>query len=753
MKEEIKNFKGRVVRCTYNSADYKVFALEVDKDKYPSIKKSKYGTVTIFGDIHELGNGQMYEVSAIEQTNKYGYGYKISNIRPDKPMSEEDMYVFLQEILTLQQASQLYLHYPNIVDLVVNGETDKIDLSLLKGIKEKTFEKIKTKIIENYALCDLVTKYNGVFSISMLKKIHEVCPSVKQIEYKLQTEPYTTLTSISRVGFITADAMLLKLEKNGKIKFDFELKSSKERCMACMVYQLEKNEESGHTKTDLKVLREEIKKLVPSCIQHYVECLKSEQFHYDKETFEVSLKSTWETECYIAEQMIKGLNFNHKWDIDWSQYQSKGSFPLTDEQLKALEFICKENIVIVNGFAGSGKSATTGMIIQMLDDNQLSYKLFAPTGRSAKILAEYTNRTASTIHRGLGYKPPNIWESNVNNKLECDVLIIDEFSMTDIWLFKRVIDAIDFEKTKLLLIGDSAQLPSVGAGNLLHDFLESKCIPTVSLTQIFRYGEGGLMTVATDTRNGKPYLKNITEKMTSFGNNKDFSFIQMDNSNIVKGTVKLYQTLLAKGYKPNDIQILTAKNVGNSGAVEVNKNIQKVANKNYGSSIYMNVGETNYYKGDMVIQTVNNYHAKLYADCDLDFEQDDFSILSKETFIANGETGTIIDISPQYAVIDFAGTKVEYDKSMMNTLKHGYCISIHKSQGGSAKIAIVLTPSSHAFMLDSNLIYVALTRTKEKCYQLGDINTINSSVKKKTNLTRKTYMKNELIKKHLSNNH
>ena len=125
----------------------------------------------------------------------------------------------------------------------------------------------------------------------------------------------------------------------------------------------------------------------------------------------------------------------------------------------------------------------------MLKDNNKSYELFSPTGKAAKVLSENTNEHASTIHRGLGYMPPNNWGYNEEAKMTCDVLIIDEFSMVDLNLFKHVVDAVDFKHTKLLMIGDNAQLPSVSCGNLLHDFMQSKLIPTVTLTKVFRYGE------------------------------------------------------------------------------------------------------------------------------------------------------------------------------------------------------------------------------------------------------------------------
>lgn len=736
MKQENKKFNCTIERCTYDSPDYKVYSAYVDKKQYPEIKHNeKYGNVTIFGNLHHLCETQSYEVTAVEELNKYGYGYKVVNIRMDQPKSEEDVYVFLQEILTFKQASELWKNYPDIIDRVVSGNTDDIDLNKLKGIKEATFIKIKDKIIQNYALYDLVVEFGGILTISMLKKIYDEYPSIEMLKRKLREDPYKCLTRISGVGFIKADAILLELERTNKIKFPFDLKSSQQRCAACIEYFLIENQNNGNTKMDLRDLRKQVVKLVPTCSQHYVECLKNDYFYYNKETYDIALRKTYDTENYIAEHIADANTNKRVWNIDYTKYRNVGDCSLSDEQVSALKCICENNIMILNGNAGSGKSMTSSAIIKMLDDNHKTFRLFAPTGRAAKVLSDYTQCPASTIHRGLGYRPPSDWGYNKECKLDCDVLIIDEFSMTDIFLFAHVIDALDFKKTKLIIIGDSAQLPSVGPGNLLHDFMNSNIIPTISLSKIFRYADGGLMKVATDVRNMKPYLNGIKEKCTVFGNAKDYSFIQSANERIVNDTVSLYRKLI-KNHKPEDILVLSAYNKGEYGTIVLNKHLQKLANPNISkSSISMQIGETTFYKDDIIIQTVNNYKAIVYIDNQFTYGDD-----AETTFIPNGMIGKIKLISLQFAVIDYDGIEVIYKKSDMQSVMLGYAISIHKSQGGSADTVVLLTPSSHSYMLNSNLIYVGLTRMKKNLYHLGDSNAINRSVKKKENLARNTFM-------------
>ena len=736
-------FKGVVIRCTYNTPDYKIYAVAVNKNDYPDIKQNKYNNVSILGELPDLVLGVEYEITAEEQVNKYGTSYKVINIKRDLPTTTEGTYIFLSEILTENQARVLVDNYPNIIQMVKDDDLDSIDLSKLKGIGAKTFNVIKDKIITNFCLMDLVTEFKNVLSLSIIKKIYDRYSSVDVLKDKLKAEPYTTLTRISGIGYKTADSIILQLQKENIIDFGYDVKTSPDRCLSCMLYLLAENEGEGHTKMNLADLRQQCYKMVPACAEHFVDVIKDDNIYYNKETMDVSLRQTYETEKYIADTILSNLgNTKNVWDYDIGKYRAVGGFELSDEQIRILDVVCKNNIAILNGFAGSGKTASTQGLIKMLIDNNKSFKLFSPTGRAAKVLAENTNEMASTIHRGLGYVPPNQWSFNAEQQLACDIVIVDEFSMVDIWLFRRLLDAIDFNHTKLLMIGDNAQLPSVSCGNLLHDFMEADIIPTVTLNKIFRYSSGGLMRVATDTRCCKEYLtKDMNSKATTFGDNQDYMFIDLASELIPKNVVALYKKLLDNGNSVEDIQVLTAKNVGDCGSVQLNNMIQRVANPNYGSEVNMKVGETTYYEGDLILQTVNNYDAELikYKD-DMEWFEEE----PETAFVANGETAIIEEIYNTYIIANFNGIRVKYYRNDMNMVKLGYCISIHKSQGGGFKKVILCTPQSHIFMLNSNLLYVGLTRMKEKLYHLGSLQSVNQAVKKKANLTRHTFMQNLL---------
>lgn len=752
-------FTATIVRMIWGDDDsgFRIYATDVEPSTISKIglKRSKYGNVVISGILHELGEGLDYLIKAEETMSKNGYSYKVINISRNRPQNAEDMYLFLKEILTPDQAKVMWKAYPDLVQRVIEDRLDDIDLSKTCGIKEKRFDVIKRKIIENYALAEMVIEFKGLLSMTMIHKLYNEYTSVKALRKKLKENPYSCLIKLDGIGFKTADSIALELEKEGIVNFGYDLKTSKERCLAACMYLLKENEVSGNTRMDLRELRQQIMKLTPACSDKFVEALKNDSIYYDKEKFIVALRKTYETELYIAKNLAKAVSHNNIWRIDTSKYKYVNNCELSEEQQKVNKLLCNNQIVILAGFAGSGKSFSTQSVLNMCNDNNKTYVCLSTTGKAAKVLSEYIGEEAKTIHRGLGYPDfdsYNGWTYNKENKIPYDLIVIDEFSMCDVFLFEHVVDAIDFEKTKLLLVGDPAQCSSVGAGNLLNNMIESNKIPKVVLSRIFRYQEGGLMTVATDVRNGKSFLGNINSKMTTFGKNKDYTFIKSEDKDIIKDAISIYKKVLSdewqnsKGVRLNveDIQILTAKNVGAYGTVALNNELQKIANKNYGSKNNFKVGDTIFYEGDLVMQLQNNYKAELYAD-DMVIE-DEFGQPLK-TLIANGETAVIKEINTilQYVILDFGGTQVRYYRNDMQNISLGYCVTTHKSQGSGIKVPIIVEPRSHIFMDTSNLLYVALTRTKTICFHLGLPETVNMCIKKKENLQRNTFTYEMLI--------
>lgn len=709
--------------------------------EYPQIQIGKYGTATIKGNVQELNLGVEYTVKAKEISDKYGVGYEVINIKREKPTTLAATRNFLYEILTPNQTDTLLEAYPDIVDRIMNNRLDDVDLNKTKGIKDYTFNVIKQKVIENFKLADLVEEFRGLFSLSIIKKLYDKYPSVEKIKEVIRTEPYECLCRLSGIGFKTADGMLLTLEKeskqckeNGKnpiLFFGFDLKPSYQRAKACVDYILNENETNGNTYVKIGELKKQFEILVPEAIANLPLILKGDNdVIFDRESLSVCRKETYETEKYIAEKIKEGLSINTKWDCDCSQFRRLEGFDLTPDQCKTSEYMCIYNIVMLVGYGGAGKSSSTQAFVNLLKHYNKSFLLLAPTGRAAKVLTGFTGENAMTIHRGLGYMPPNEWCYNEENPIPHDVVIVDEFSMVDIFLFRRLLEAIDFNRTKLLLIGDDAQIPSVGAGNVLYDLLCYGKIPTITLDKVFRYGKGGLSTVATDARTQTEFLDKNKKGMQVFGEDQSYVFMPLQQDGIVDYTVKLYKTLLTKGYKVEDIAVLSCYNVGDYGVTELNKRLQNAVNPNPDAKIVF--GDSEFRLNDIVMNYANDYKAVLYNEEYLDDKN--------TTFIANGESGMVDKILHNSMVSNYDGTLIYYDKGKLKNIRLAYAITTHKSQGGQFKVVILVTPRSHTFMLNSNLLYVGISRAKEKCYHLGEIKTVNNALKKKENFDRKTLL-------------
>ena len=735
------NFKCTPERLVYNSDEYKIYGCSVNSFEYPQIQIGKYGTATIKGNVQELNLGVEYIVKAKEISDKYGVGYEVINIKREKPTTLAATRNFLYEILTPNQTDTLLEAYPDIVDRIMNNRLDDIDLNKTKGIKDYTFNVIKQKVIENFKLADLVEEFRGLFSLSIIKKLYDKYPSVEKIKEVIRTEPYECLCRLSGIGFKTADGMLLTLEKeskqckeNGKnpiLFFGFDLKPSYQRAKACVDYILNENEANGNTYVKVGDLKKQFEILVPEAIANLPLILKGDNdVIFDRESLSVCRKETYETEKYIAEKIKEGLSINTKWDCDCSQFRRLEGFDLTLDQCKTSEYMCIYNIVMLVGYGGAGKSSSTQAFVNLLKHYNKSFLLLAPTGRAAKVLAGFTGENAMTIHRGLGYMPPNDWNFNSEHPLPYDVVIVDEFSMVDIFLFKHLLEAIDFNRTKLLIIGDDAQIPSVGAGNVLYDLLCYKKIPTITLDKVFRYGKGGLSTVATDARTQTEYLDKNKKGMQVFGEDQSYIFMPLQQDGIVDYTVKLYKTLLTKGYSVEDIAVLSCYNVGDYGVIELNKRLQEAVNPNPDAKIVF--GDSEFRLNDIVMNYANDYKAVLYNEEFLDDKN--------TTFIANGESGMVDKIEHNSMVSNYDGTLIYYDKGKLKNIRLAYAITTHKSQGGQFKVVILITPRSHTFMLNSNLLYVGISRAKEKCYHLGEIKTVNNALKKKENFDRKTLL-------------
>lgn len=737
----IVEFIGRVIRQTYSSENYKMYAVDVDRDKYPDIKFTVYGNAIIGGNLHSLTCDAEYYIKAEEKNGAKGYKYEVQNIRKTDLKNENDVYIFLQEILTFNQASELYKHYPNIVDLVVSGRSNEVDLNKLHGIKQYTFNIIKDKIIENYALFDLIAEFKGVMTISMMKRLYDKYPSIEKIRIEMRNHPYKCLCGLSRVGFKTADVLLLEMEKQGVVKFAYDLRSSKERCYACMLYFLEENQtNNGNTKMNLLDLRKQVDKLTPACVHNFVDCIKENEkdIYYNIETMDIALRKTYELEKFVANELVRRL-INNKWYFNINKYRNVDGIDLSDEQMGLLKSVCENNITVLTAPAGAGKSFSTKALINMMKDNDKTFLLASPTGKAAKRLSEYTGEIARTIHRTLCFQN-GVFTKNEEDQLDADLVLLDEVGMTDIWLFAQLLKAIP-DRTKIVLVGDKYQLNSIGCGALLRDLISTDFIPQVNFTKIFRMGKGGVLTACTYVRENHKF---ITEnKLTQLGEDKSYTFIPIDPDHMNNKIVELYKELLKK-YSSKDITVISSYNVGKNGCLILNQLLHPIANPNANeNNEYVKVKQDKldvcYYVGDSVISNVNNYQARIYLG----------DMITDETcFVTNGSQGYVTKVfSTGYQkglVINFDGVEVYYSYGDLSMIKHGFAVSVHKMQGSQNKIIIFCCPSSHVFMLSNNMLYTAISRAEKYVFHFSDEHTINVAMKKSDSEKRQTMLQNLL---------
>lgn len=742
MDKEKRKFKGKMKKVVFKSETFKCYAMDVDINKYPEIQLNKYKNCTIIGDLPDLVENIEYEITAVEKEGKYGLSYQVLNIKRDIPTTSEETYSFLASILTEKQAKTICDSYPNILEIIKENRLDDIDLSRLKGIKEYTFEIIKQKIVDNFYLADLIAKFQGYFTLSIVRKLYKVYTSTDMVEQALKEDPYSALTRISGVGFKTADKLLLDIEevsdnnvKNGEnpiIDFGYNIKTSKQRCLACVLYLLKKNEENGSTRANLIDLRSECLKLTPECINYFPEVVKDKNIYLNKDKLEIALQRTYNTERYICDNILNRLKSNKNvWSFNVELYRNVNGIDLSDEQVELLRNVCKNNFTVLTAPAGCGKSFSTKALINMLKDNNKTFIQCSPTGKAAKKMSQYTGEQANTIHRTLMYKDGK-FEYNEGNKLMADVVIVDEIGMTDIYLFRSLLEAID-TNTKIVLIGDSYQLNSVGCGALLRDLCKSENIPHVTFTKVFRMGVGGVLTACTYVRQNEKFLRK--NAFTQIGEDKSYSFIPAKKEQMNDMIIALYKKLLETN-NLEDITVISSYNVGENGCVKLNQMLQPIANPNSLISnefvkIRQDKVDVKYYVGDLVIQNENNYKAKLFLGGNK---------TKQTTFIPNGTQGQIINIIDGDLIIGFENEIVYYSPEEIRQIKHSFALSAHKMQGSQNKIIIFCCPSSHMYFLSNNIIYTAISRAEERVYHFSDVKTMNIAMNKSDSDKRNTFL-------------
>ena len=528
------------------------------------------------------------------------------------------------------------------------------------------------------------------------------------------------------MGFKKADKLILECKPN--------LIDSKYRIISAIEHIVQENQINGSTYMPIMECYNLAKNLVPECIKQFNEILKAnDRLYIDDIKKVISLKSTYDTEKYLATKLLEGVSIKKNYDFNFKKFDKNiNGDMLTEQQIEILPILEKYSVSILCGYAGTGKSTSINAVTQMLKENGKDFLLIAPTGRASKVLSENTGEIAGTIHRMV-----------LNNSMiECDFVICDEATMIDIFLMKELISRIDFNRTSLLFVCDPAQLSSVGCGNVLSDMINSNKFPLVFLDRVFRYEEGGISYIATKVRKGENYLHTGDKynNIIKFGLNKDYLFIETPDDNIDKQIAKIYHQLIEKGRLDiNEIVILSAYNSGKYGTVILNNQLQELINPktpNNKTVFSKRIDNTNidFRIGDKVIQIKNDYNVPLNTDD-----------INETVNIFNGEDGIIIDANETFLIVKFNEVETRYDKSMLSNLMLGYAITIHKSQGSTFKNVIIVSPTAHTYFSNRNLLYVATTRARNKVIHIGSANLVNSSLKKNESQIRNTFLKDLLL--------
>lgn len=745
-------FKCTPFRSVFESKenDYKIYAADCDDER---VKRNRYGNITLMGNMPELSTASEYRITANEEISRGETVYRVRSVVRDIPLTEEGTRLFLSEILPYSQVNELLREYPNIIEIVTQNRMHEIDLDKLYNIKHERIKVIQRKILENFVFAQLVDEFKGLISFSIIRELYNAYEDVNVVKNRIAEDPYGTLCRIGDVGFKTADKLLLDFEKesekleNPPVKFAEPLKTSSQRMEACMTYVLEQNEMNGNTKMAVSDLKVECKLLTPECMNKFDNVLANENRIVYEGGF-ASRLTTYEAEEYVAIRLLEMVKADNIWELDLSEFNNE--YGMTEQQLDVIKNVANVNVSICNGGAGTGKSYSVMAVVEMLQKNGKSITIVAPTGRASKVINGYAKHPASTIHRLLY----SLTQDGATMKIPSDIVIIDEMSMPDVFLFKWLLESVDSTRTKILMIGDSAQISSIGAGNLLHDMLNSSIIPTTILDKVFRYGEGGIMTVATNTKMGQPSFEDKSGVQV-FGTNKDYTFISSSSpEHSFKTAVQLYEKLL-QTYSVEDVIMMSPYNVGELGSIAFNNALQPIANPtSKDADVFLESNRNKFYVGDMVMQTKNNYKSQPYVP-NSGWDTDDSMVQSyymedMKCAIFNGDIGKIERIHKEFALIDFDGIKVVYGASELTTCQRAYSINTYKLQGSNARIIILITGKEHARNMTSNLLYVAQTRAREKVYHIGDIKTINEAVKKKAELSRLTYLR-EFLERGMNN--
>lgn len=663
------------------------------------------------GKMQELAVGGEYMVKAKYKYDKtYGHQYAPVTICALIPHTKESQLMFLQSLVSPLTAENLINAYPDIVNDVVNGKLKKIDYTLVKGVRELTWNRIKDKIIHNYLISDIITMLNPLgVTYAMIRKLLTDEQNLVLLKQQLEDDPYI-LTRINGLGFKKVDGLALKLKP--------ELVNSLERLAAFIKYYfVNLGEEKGHTWCSIPILKSAISNYVPECIDKIDWLLKNNNFLHISNG-RVGLKSYYEIEKRIykilLEKSKKQTDINisdEKIEQAVKHAEAEQNFEYMPEQRSAIYKSLHRTVSLITGKAGTGKSSIIRAVVKAYIENRFTFTASALSAMSAQRITEATSFPAMTIHRTLGGISLNKFTFHKYNHMVTNVAFLDEGSMVNAGLFLHWLEAVD-DNTRIIISGDYKQLPPIGFGNTFSDLIEIFDDTVVSkLDKPMRQAEkSGILVDANLIReNINPIVEKLQPRIIH-GELQDMYYMFRNNrQSLFDIAVKTFlKSAVSDGIDNVVIAVPRRKDCLNS-ANELNKVIQEKLLGNVKESI--SGYEMTFKLGAKVMQIVNDYEKNVF----------------------NGEIGYVTEISERYegkkkeeycvvAYRDIFGKEklVEYSKKELSALDLAYAMTVHKLQGAGREIVIGIIDNTHYTLLDNCMLYTMLTRAKKRCLLLAE---------------------------------
>ena len=586
----------------------------------------------------------------------------------------------------------------------------------IEGIGEKKFQIIYESYIEQQGLKNIILYFhkNGVTNNQCVKIYNKFGSNAKQI---VSDNPYILCDEISGIGFKTADriAMSIGVEKASEFRIQSGIKYVMNQFCAAGNTFMPKDNIIEECEKNLLISKELIEKNIYDMAAEQkiiVEKVNEVEVGFLLQYYYCELGVTSKI-ITLGLQEIQTINSDVDFEINVFEKEQKINF--APSQREAIIGAFNNGIEIITGGPGTGKTTIIKAIIHIYENNGMKVILGAPTGRAAKRMTESTGREAKTIHRllemGVSEDDESIFEKGESSPLDCDVIIIDEASMIDIILMQSLLKAINLG-TRLIIVGDVDQLPSVGPGNVLKDLIESEYIKVIRLKEIFRQGAESLIVVNAHRINeGQMPLLNQKDK--------DFFFINEDDQDKILSTiVDLMNRRLPKFNKSwnilKDMQVLTPMRKGMLGVNNLNIRLQEIFNSPSKDKKEKTSRDIIFREGDKVMQTKNNYTLKW-------IRVNGFGE-NEGTGVFNGDLGFIESIDEErkaLTIIFDDERKVIYDFSFLDELDLAYATTIHKSQGSEFKVVIIPVFMGSPFLMNRNLLYTGITRAKQLVVVVG----------------------------------